>query len=61
MVPTVSLLLNHRQTQFLYIQLKTQNSRLFAAFLVENVNQQKAGLLQQRQVLSHEKSSIIAL
>ena len=49
---TVSLL-NHRQTYFL-IQLKTQAFSLFAAFLVENINEQKAVLLQQRQVLSRE-------
>ena len=54
MVPTVSLL-NHRQTLTFLVQLKTQNFRLFAAFVVENINQQKAVLLQQRQVLSHEK------
>ena len=48
---------NHRQTLFLYIQLKTQNSRLFAAFLVEYVNQQKAGLLWSTQLRKANNNS----
>ena len=56
MAPTVSLL-NHRQTLFL-IQLKYQNFSLFAAFLVENISEQKAVLLQQRQVLSRKYENL---